>query len=469
MAMPRHATHSPRAAPPATSAASLVLLLAAAATAPRPAAAINNGLGRTPLMGWSTWCTEGGCSRDVCSEGELQSVAQALIDTGLQRLGWTTIAMDDCWSAWNRSASGELQPDPTRFPSGMRALTDWLHDRGFLAGTYISLGYETCHADPAGRPITGSYPHFELDAATLVTQWGFDYVKGDWCKPGSLDIGNTTTWMAAALNATGVPNRFSFHGFPGFPWTMASGNYARVFEDHHDTWTSGNTELAGTGDIIGLLALTNASAYAGCGQPAAYGGGCWFPDLDFLMTGGQGCADARPGGHCPGQMDAEYRTEFTFWALGSSVLLLATDPRNLTAVMRQALFNTELIAVNQDGTPGVVLRAALPCGSGGGLTQPCQLWHRTNSTGAHFVVVYNPNNATTAGGVAFTFAQAAASLPADAPVAARDLWAHADLGSFTGGMGVGDLGPHEARALQLVPVGAAVVAGGGAPPLPHSH
>lgn len=64
-------------------------------------------------------------------------------------------------------------------------------------------------------------------------------------------------------------------------------------------------------------------------------------DLDFLMTGGQGCADNSTA-HCPGQTTDEYITEFTFWAWTRSVLLFATDPRNLTAVMREALFNSEV-------------------------------------------------------------------------------------------------------------------------------
>ena len=52
--------------------------------------------------------------------------------------------------------------------------------------------------------------------------------------------------------------------------------------------------------------------------------------------------------HCPGQTDTEYRTEFSLWSLGASSLIVATDVRNMTDIMKEVLLNTEVIAVNQD-------------------------------------------------------------------------------------------------------------------------
>jgi alpha-galactosidase len=417
-------------------------------------AAINNGLGRAPLMGWSTWCTDGSCGRDVCNEAEIHDVAQALIDSGLQAAGWNAVAMDDCWENDARDATGQLQADPLRFPSGMRSLTDWLHARGFLAGTYISLGYDTCNPSGHAHKVPGSYPYYPLDAHTLVVDWGFDYIKGDWCdwqSPVPLDIGNSTTWMAASLNATGVPNRFGFHGIAGVPWTTASGNYARVFSDHHDQWTSGSLGEDGTGDIIGLAALWSPGASAGA-QPAELGGGWWYPDFDFLMTGGQGC-NAAPNAtvHCPGQTDTEYATEFIFWSMSNSVLLFSTDPRNLTDIMQQALFNSELIALNQAGGQGVLLKTLTPCSGGSGRTlpQPCQVWARSNATSVVFAIVYNPNAPGTGDAQNVVLKFADVGLAPSALVFVRDMWLHHEEGGHTGTFSVATLPGHGAVPLHL--------------------
>jgi len=62
----------------------------------------------------------------------------------------------------------------------------------------------------------------------------------------------------------------------------------------------------------------------------------------------QGCDSNKPLLHCPGQTDVEYRTEFSLWSLGASSLIVATDVRNMTDIMKEVLLNTEIIAVNQD-------------------------------------------------------------------------------------------------------------------------
>ena len=64
------------------------------------------------------------------------------------------------------------------------------------------------------------------------------------------------------------------------------------------------------------------------------GPGGWN-DADFIYTGGQGCSDNRPLKHCPGQTDTEYRTEFSMWCIMGSSLLIATDIRNMTDVMKE--------------------------------------------------------------------------------------------------------------------------------------
>ena len=54
------------------------------------------------------------------------------------------IALDDCWEWTSRDTDGNIMADPSRFPSGIPALVDYLHERNFSFGIYTSLGYETC-------------------------------------------------------------------------------------------------------------------------------------------------------------------------------------------------------------------------------------------------------------------------------------------------------------------------------------
>ena len=65
------------------------------------------------------------------SEAKLKDRASALISTGMAKLNYSYVCIDDIWAAASRDPSnGTLIPDPGRFPSGMRALSEWMHQRG---------------------------------------------------------------------------------------------------------------------------------------------------------------------------------------------------------------------------------------------------------------------------------------------------------------------------------------------------
>ena len=134
---------------PALGAAAGALLLAAAPAAARKA----EGLALTPPMGWNSW-NHYGCNID---ETLIKRTADALVASGLRDAGYVYVNLDDCWHG-TRDALGMIQPDPQRFPSGMKALGDYLHARGLKFGIYSDAGERTC----AGRP--GSQGHEFLDA-----------------------------------------------------------------------------------------------------------------------------------------------------------------------------------------------------------------------------------------------------------------------------------------------------------------
>ena len=112
-----------------------------------PILALDNGLARKPPLGWSTWLTcedDKDCGHDVCNEAEVKASALALQTNGMQALGWHYIVLDDCWAYARNTTTGRLTWDASRFPSGMPALVEWMHERNFLLGLYTSAGNETC-------------------------------------------------------------------------------------------------------------------------------------------------------------------------------------------------------------------------------------------------------------------------------------------------------------------------------------
>jgi alpha-galactosidase len=119
-----------------------------------------------------------------------------MVQNKLPQLGYRWILLDDCWAATSRDANHSIQPDRTRFPSGMTALADYLHKFDLKLGLYTDVGNKTCKG---GR--TGSWDRYEQDAL-MFAKWGIDYVKMDWCgHPG--DAKTLYTRMSRAINATG--------------------------------------------------------------------------------------------------------------------------------------------------------------------------------------------------------------------------------------------------------------------------
>ena len=94
--------------------------------------AYNNGeLGMTPPMGWSTWCTDDACGLlDICTEREIKKRADAMVEQGMDKLGYKWLFLDDCWASKSRDSEGRLQGQPQQFPNGMKSLADYVHSKG---------------------------------------------------------------------------------------------------------------------------------------------------------------------------------------------------------------------------------------------------------------------------------------------------------------------------------------------------
>lgn len=405
-----------------SAAAVAVALGVAVAAAVAGVFAVDNGLGLVPPLGWNTWCTEGACGRDVCNENEIREIADTIRDSGLRDLGFVWISLDDCWGG-PRAADGSYTADPTRFPSGMKALADYLHQNGFRLGVYTDSGLYTCSSGGRSYRIPGSYGHYEQDAMTFAS-WGVDLLKMDWCNtllPNGTQLDPFVQYpqMSAALNATGRPIYFTACEWgrdSPWEWMAPYANDWRATNDHHDVWWD---SVYGTALLIEQAA--DLAAYAGPGH---------WNFLDFIYPGGQGCANNPvPGAHCPGQTDTEYVTEATIWTIAASGLIFATDPRNMTAIQQRILFNTELIAIHQDPAARAGGRVGYSQCVEGELHTLCQVWARPLAGGDYAVALYN------AGAVAHDITvpwQMVDQNWTGRTVYLRDVWAHEDLGGFMG-------------------------------------
>lgn len=154
---------------------------------------LDNGVGLTPAMGWSTWNTFQG----KVSDALLRQSADAMVSSGLAAAGYQYVNLDDGWCV-GRAPDGTLIPDPTLFPNGMKPVADYIHSKGLKFGMYTARGSTTC----MGRP--GANGHEAQDAATYAA-WGVDYLKGGYAALRRRAGGPHATGVCACVGAGVLP------------------------------------------------------------------------------------------------------------------------------------------------------------------------------------------------------------------------------------------------------------------------
>src|SRR3954451_4601792 len=312
-------------------AAALLMTSGAVGLHVNAAQALDNGVGRTPPMGWNSWNTFG-CN---ISEALIRQHADALVSSGMRDLGYQYVVVDDCWFNPNRDAAGNLQGDPTRFPSGMKALGDYLHSLGLKFGIYQVPLDRTCAQYFGSYPgATGSLNHEAQDARQFAA-WGVDYLKYDWCSPtGTIDDQvSTFAKMRDALAATGRPIVYSINSNSVHAKTGPQRNWGdvanlwRTTEDITNAWNTGQTN----GYPMGIQNIVDVTVpLAGYARPGA------FNDPD-MMEVGRG-----------GMTDTEMRSHFALWAMLAAPLIAGNDLRSMTAATQTILKNQNLIGISQD-------------------------------------------------------------------------------------------------------------------------
>jgi len=133
-------------------------------------AAFSQSLAPTPPMGWNSW----NCFAKDINEKQIKDIADIMVSSGMRDAGYEYLVLDDAWMDSIRDESGRLQADLEKFPSGMKAIGDYIHSKGLKFGIYECRGYLTC------QQLPGSFEHEEIDMQTFA-DWGVDYIKLDAC------------------------------------------------------------------------------------------------------------------------------------------------------------------------------------------------------------------------------------------------------------------------------------------------
>ncbi|MDX3195339.1 ricin-type beta-trefoil lectin domain protein [Streptomyces sp. MN03-5084-2B] len=311
-----------------TAAAAAVSLSAAV---PAAAVAAPGSPAVTPPLGWNSW-NSFGCNP---SESTIHQAADAMVSSGMRDAGYQYVVVDDCWFDPQRDAQGNLRANASKFPSGMKALGDYIHARGLKFGIYQVPTDRTCAQRTGTYPgSTGSQGHEAQDARTFAS-WGVDYLKYDWCSPAGTRDEQVSRFglMRDALRGTGRPivysiNPNSYHAITGdkYDWGQVADLW-RTTEDLLDIWQNGNTNSypMGVGNVLDVTAPLAAQA----------GPGHWN-DPDMLVVGR------------PGLSLTESRAHFALWALMAAPLMAGNDIRTMSADISAVLRNPRLLAVDQD-------------------------------------------------------------------------------------------------------------------------
>lgn len=293
------------------------------------------GLADTPQMGWSSWNK---FQTDI-HEDLIKDIADKMVEYGLVDAGYVYLNLDDGWHG-ERDEQGFIHEDPEKFPSGMKALADYLHARGLKLGIYSDAGTNTCAC------YAGSLGH-EYQDAFMYAHWGVDYLKYDWCYTNNINPKGAYSLMRNALRAAGRPILFSMCEWGSSkPWEWAA--------DVGHSWRT-------TGDI-GISFMPIPLRRGPDGRPLwkalgvmeivemneplrQYAGPGHWNDPDMLEVGN-------------GMSVSEDRAHFTLWCMMAAPLILGNDITDMTPETLAIITNREMIAVDQDplGVQGLRLK-----------------------------------------------------------------------------------------------------------------
>ncbi len=275
------------------------------------------GLAPTPPMGWNSWNT----FQTNISEKLVKEMAEALTAGGMKDAGYNYIVLDDGWEMKTRDKEGNIVWDPKKFPSGMKALGDYLHENGFKFGIHNCAGTKTCAGYPGGRG-------HEFQDARAYASWGVDYLKYDWCEHGTANAQETYKTMRDALYAAGRPIVLSICEWGNnkpWEWGKDIGHLWRTTGDITDCFDCQEVYSMGWKPILDMQ--IGLEKYAGPDH---------WNDPDMLEVGNKGLTLA------------ESKAHFSLWCMLAAPLMAGNDIRKMSDDVRDILINKEVIAIDQD-------------------------------------------------------------------------------------------------------------------------
>jgi alpha-galactosidase len=366
------------------------------------AESMTKSLASTPPMGWNSWNMFG----VKVNEAAVRAMADAIVETGLKDCGYQYVVIDDCWTVKDRrDSNGDLIPDPQKFPSGMKALADYIHSTGLKFGIYSDAAEMTCASYP------GSFGYEEQDTR-LWASWGVDFLKYDYCHAPSDQAAAIERYsrMGNALQNCGREILFSICEWGGRSphlWARkAGGQMWRATGDVVDSWIDVQHHgWWGLGIDSVLDMAVNLHEYAGPGG---------WNDMDMLVVGLDGQGQV-PGS---GASNNEYRTQVSMWSLLCSPLMIGCDIRSMRSETAKLLMNREILALNQDALGKQASRIKK--------TGELEVWCKRLADGSVAVGLLNRGS----NGKEITFTAGDVGLLDSHKGVIRDLWKQEDIADF---------------------------------------
>ncbi|OPZ15788.1 MAG: Alpha-galactosidase A precursor [Bacteroidetes bacterium ADurb.BinA245] len=377
-----------------------------------------NLLAPTPPMGWMSW----NFFADKINEKDLMEMADAMLSSGMAKAGYNYIFIDDGWQG-GRDNKNNMIADPLKFPSGIKALAKYMHDRGLKLGIYSDAAQLTC----AG--YTASLGFEEQDAKTFAS-WDIDYLKYDYCHaPEDVETAKARyKKMADALRKSGREIALGICEWgPRKPWLWGAevgGQLWRTTYDIRDKWKRKTTETWGDGILDILDINAGLHAYAGPGH---------WNDADMLIAGLYGKKGPSGDGGGTGCTDVEYQTQFSLWAMMNSPLYATNDLRSMNEATKHILLNEEIIALNQDALGKQAVRKIH--------NDSINVFVKPLANGDVALAILNRSDAAQTFSIRFS----ALGLPGKYEL--RDLWLHKTIGKA--GKWKGKLQAHETIVFRL--------------------
>lgn len=274
-------------------------------------------LAATPPMGWNSW-NKFGCR---INENLIKEIADAMVSSGMRDAGYEYVVIDDCWQV-GRDSAGNIIADPQLFPSGIKSLADYIHNKGLKFGIYSCAGSSTCQGRPGSRG-------YQFQDARQYASWGVDYLKYDWCSNEGQKAEAAYRTMSDAIKASGRPMVFSICEWgenKPWEWGKGIGHLWRVTPDIRDCFNC-VFDWGGLGVLNIIDAMADLHPYAGPGH---------WNDAEMLEIGNGGMTKT------------EYMTHFSMWCMLSAPLMAGNDLRSMDKETVEILTNKAVIAINQD-------------------------------------------------------------------------------------------------------------------------